>query len=29
MTIVARCPFVRAYVERHADVQDLVAADPG
>jgi predicted GNAT family acetyltransferase len=27
MTIVPQCPFVRAYVEHHPDVADLVAHD--
>ena len=28
MHIVARCPFVRAFLERHPEYQDLVAPSP-
>jgi uncharacterized protein len=26
-TLVARCPFIRSYIERHPEYADLVAAD--
>jgi predicted GNAT family acetyltransferase len=29
ITIVAQCPFVRAYVERHPEVADLLAPADG
>jgi|tagenome__1003787_1003787.scaffolds.fasta_scaffold20406667_2 predicted GNAT family acetyltransferase len=29
ITIVAQCPFVRSYVERHPEVADLLAPEDG